>query len=264
MKGQVLLSEEWCDIVFEGRNKEYGAYQLRKETGARYRRVAVLLGTVFGAFVLLAGIAGIFIYKAVVDRISEIEEEVKQLKPLEKDSLKAVSAGRRAIKGSKEKTTEQAPEMVEEAEAPALPIGFYISDDPEALDDTFLDMDKDLAHNTDQKDLPVEGIQLVETEKVEEMPKFPGGIDALMKFMDENVIYTGAAQGRRLEGEVLVAFIINPEGFLVEAEIVKRVDPLLDNAVLNAVRKMPKWQPGKVNGKPAAVKVCIPVNFVLQ
>lgn len=258
------MSEEWCEIVFEGRNKKYGAYQLRSETGLRYRRVAMFLGSIFGSILLLAGIAGIFVYRAVVEKMEAIEEELRELKPLEKDEIKAVSAGRRAVKGTKTETTQDSPEVVEERVTPNLPIGVFSPDDIEIEDAHELRNDKDAFHNTDQKDLPIEGAQLIETEKVEEMPIFPGGIDALMKFMDQNITYPGTLIRQKIEGDVEVAFIIAPDGTLTEPEIVKKLHPTLDNAVLNAVRRMPRWKPGKVNGKPDYVKVCIPVHFQVQ
>lgn len=261
VKGQFLTSQEWCDLVFEGRNKNYGAYVLRRDTGRRYRMVAMLIGSVFAVFLLFAGVAGFFVYQAAKERIAEIEDEVKKLKPLEEEKLKAVSAGRRAVKGvKKDKATQQAPEMVDNAVVVSLPIAIASPDDIETEDASEL-RDKDMQHNTDQRDLPIEGAQLIETEKVEEMPIFPGGIEALMRFMDANTVYSSAAISQRLEGDVEVAFIIDPEGNLIEPQIIKHVHPTLDNAVLTAVKRMPKWKPGKVNGKPGYVKVRIPVHF---
>lgn len=264
MNSQTLLSKEWCELVFEGRNKAYGAYVLRRDAGLRYRRVAMLLGGLFAVMVIVAGITGYFVYRAVVAKMEEIEQELSQMEPLKKDEIKAVSAGRRAVKGTKEKTTSERPELVENPVTPSLPVGFTLPDDPDAPELGELLPDKDAFHNTDQQDLPVEGVQIVETEKVEEMPQFPGGIDALMKFMDQNVTYSGAAVKKRLEGDVEVAFIIDPEGNLIEPEITQKLNPMLDNAVMTAIRRMPKWKPGKVNGRPSHVKVCIPVHFQIQ
>lgn len=258
------MSKEWCDLVFEGRNKEYGAYALRRDTGRRYRRVAAFLGSIVLAVAVFAGVSGYFVYQAVVQKIAEVEEELQQMKPLQKDEeVKTVSAGRRANKNTSTKATRNAPEMVEERTESSLPIGIVGPDDIEIVDAEEME-DKDAFHNTDQTDLPVEGVQIQKTEVVEEMPVFPGGLDALMKFMDENVVYSSSAISKKLEGDVEVAFIINPEGVLIEPEIIKSVHPLLDNAVMEAVKKMPKWKPGKVNGKPANVKVRIPVHFQVQ
>lgn len=255
------MSQEWCDLVFEGRNKNYGAYVLRRDAGRRYRLVALLVGGMFAIFMLVAGVAGVFVYQAMKERITEIEDEVKKLKPLEDEKLKAISAGRRPIKGvAKDKATQQAPEMVDNAVVVSLPIAVASPDDIETEDASEL-RDKDMQHNTNQRDLPLEGAQLIETEKVEEMPIFPGGMEALMRYMDTNIVYSQGAINQHLEGDVEVAFIIDPQGNLIEPQIVKSVHPTLDSVVLNAVKRMPKWKPGKVNGKPGFVKVRIPVHF---
>lgn len=264
VKGQDLLSKEWCDLVFEGRNKEYGAYVLRRDTGRRYKRVAMLLAALLLGFLVFAGVSGYFVYQAVTQKIAEVEEELQKMTPLQKEEeVKKVSAGRRAIKNASPKAKKAAPDVVEEEVDNSGPIGVIGPEDIEIVDAEEME-DKDLKHNTDQQDLPVEGVQLQETEVVEEMPTFPGGLDALMKFMDENVIYSSAAISRKLEGDVQVAFIIAPDGSLIEPEIIKKVHPLLDDAVLNAVKRMPKWKPGRVNGRPASVKVCIPVHFQVR
>lgn len=263
MKGTTLFSEEWCDIVFEGRNKEYGAYELRRDAGRRYRRVAVLLGSIFGVLITILAVFGFFVYQAAVQKIAEVEQELQQLKPL-KDEEKVVSAGRRAVKSDSPNATKEAPELTEEVVVPNFVIGIKGPDEIDIVDENELRNDKDLLHNTDQMDLPLEGAQIVETERVEEMPKFPGGLDALMKYMDQHVIYPAAAINKHLEGDVEVAFIIAPDGNLIEPEIVKSLNKILDDAVLSAVAKMPHWQPGKVNGKAAFVKVRIPVHFQVQ
>lgn len=264
VKGQDLLSKEWCDLVFEGRNKEYGAYVLRRDTGRRYKRVGTFLAALFLGFFVFAAVSGFFVYQAVTQKIAEVEEELQKMKPLQKEEdVKTVSAGRRAIKNASPKATQKAPELVEEEVESSGPIGVIGPDDIEIVDAEEME-DKDLSHNTNQQDLPIEGVQLQKTEVVEEMPTFPGGLDALMKFMDENVVYSQAAINKKLEGDVEVAFIISPDGTLIEPEIIKKVHPMLDDAVLNAVKRMPKWKPGRVNGRPANVKVCIPVHFQVR
>lgn len=264
VKGQSLYSREWCDLVFENRNKEYGAYALRRDAGRRYRLVATVIGSVLLALTVLLAITGFFVYQAVKVKIAEVEEELQQMKPLDKkDEPKAVSAGRRAVKNRTSKATEKAPEMVEEAVVPSAPLGIFGPDDIEIVDAEEM-VDKDLKHNTDQQDLPVEGVQLLQTDVVEEMPAFPGGLEALMRFMDDHVIYPQAAINKKLEGDVEVAFIIDKEGNLIEPEIVKKLHPLLDDAVMQAIKKMPKWKPGKSGGKPIVAKVCIPVHFQVR
>lgn len=259
------MSQEWCDLVFEGRNKEYGAYILRKQMGRRYYWVGVIMGSLFLLLATLAGIFGFFLHRAIQRTEVELQQVVK-LKPLEAEkgfTIKRLSAGRAA---SQKKTTpgasEAVPEVVDRATVTA-PIGI---DGPE--EETILTPDQlidvDVHHNADRPDLPIEGPQLTATEIVEEMPMFPGGLHALMKFLDENVVYSNAAQRRRVEGEVRVNFVVNTDGSITDIEVEKALDSSIDRAVVNAIRRMPKWQPGRSGGLPTPVKITLPVQFHLK
>ena len=101
MNESPLLSREWNDLVFENRNKQYGAYVLRKETGKRYRRVGMIFLGVFLVLAVIAGVLGYFVYKKVQEISTEINEEVKHLEPVKtRDGFerKNISVGRRAVK----------------------------------------------------------------------------------------------------------------------------------------------------------------------
>ena len=96
---------------------------------------------------------------------------------------------------------------------------------------------------------------------VERLPEFPGGMVEFMKWITRQLRYPKAAIERKLQGKVVVSFIIGKDGTVSEAKIVKGVDPLLDNEALRVVRLMPKWKPGEDKGKPCLTYFCIPVNF---
>lgn len=99
---------------------------------------------------------------------------------------------------------------------------------------------------------------------VEQMPAFPGGMEALMNFLQNNVKYPKQAQDKGTQGRVIVQFVVNTDGSIVEPKVMKGVDALLDNEALRVVKMMPKWKPGKQNGKAVRVKYTIPVSFRLQ
>lgn len=263
VKDSLLQSKEWCDVVFDGRNKKYGAYAIRRDAGRRYRAVAAVLGAVLLVFAVLLGITGYFAYRAIKNTMEEMQEVV-HMKSLRDEELKMVSAGRRAVQvQASPEATEAMPEVVEEAVMPSAPIGKKGEEEIELIEEAPV-QDKDAFHNTDQKDLPVEGVQLTKIDMVEEMPKFPGGLIALMRFMDENVVYSQTAINRKLEGDVEVAFIIDTEGNVIEPEIIKPLNAALDYAVLAAVKKMPKWKPGTMRGRPTPVRISIPVHFQVK
>lgn len=99
---------------------------------------------------------------------------------------------------------------------------------------------------------------------VEQMPEFPGGMEALMKYLQKNIKYPSRAQDNNIQGRVMVSFVVNRDGSIVDPEILKAVDKDLDNEALRVIKAMPKWNPGKQRGKPVRVKYTVPVTFRLQ
>ena len=99
---------------------------------------------------------------------------------------------------------------------------------------------------------------------VEQMPAYPGGIQALMKFLQENVNYPDKAQEKNVQGSVIVSFIVGKDGSITDVEVIRSVDPSLDAEALRVVRSMPRWIPGKQNGVPVRVKYNVPISFRLQ
>lgn len=98
---------------------------------------------------------------------------------------------------------------------------------------------------------------------VEQLPEFPGGMVAFMKWITKNLRYPPEAQNQKLQGKVLVSFIIGTDGTVSEIKVVKKLHPLLDNEAVRVMKMMPRWKPGKDKGKPCLTYFCIPVNFVL-
>ena len=96
---------------------------------------------------------------------------------------------------------------------------------------------------------------------VEQMPEFPGGMEALVKYMAENMKYPEDAKKQQVEGRVLVQFIVETDGSVSNTEVLMRVFPSLDAEAVRVISGMPKWIPGKQNGKVVRVKYTIPVSF---
>ena len=98
---------------------------------------------------------------------------------------------------------------------------------------------------------------------VEELPEFPGGATAFMKWLTNNLRYPPTAQQRKVEGKVVAQFIVNTDGSISNIELVTRVDPNLDREALRVLRMMPQWKAGKQNDKACRTQVCIPIVFKL-
>lgn len=100
---------------------------------------------------------------------------------------------------------------------------------------------------------------------VETMPEFPGGQQALFKYLSENVKYPAIAQENGIQGRVICQFVVNKDGAIVDVEVVRSGgDPSLDKEAIRVIKSMPKWKPGKQRGKAVRVKYTVPVNFRLQ
>ena len=99
---------------------------------------------------------------------------------------------------------------------------------------------------------------------VEEMPQYPGGVGKLMEYVSMNVRYPKEAESKSIQGRVIITFVVEKDGSITDAEVIKSVDPALDAEALRVVKAMPKWTPGKQEGKPIRVKYTMPITFALQ
>ena len=100
---------------------------------------------------------------------------------------------------------------------------------------------------------------------VESMPEFPGGQQALFKYLSDNIKYPVIAKENGIQGRVICQFTVNKDGSIVDIEVVRSGgDPSLDKEAVRVIKSMPKWKPGKQRGKPVRVKYTVPVSFKLQ
>lgn len=96
---------------------------------------------------------------------------------------------------------------------------------------------------------------------VDEMPSFPGGLEELYKWIDNNVQYPAVARENGIEGRVILKFIVEKDGSLSDSTVIHSVHPIVDREALRLVGQMPKWNPGKRAGIPVRVRYCLPIKF---
>lgn len=99
---------------------------------------------------------------------------------------------------------------------------------------------------------------------VEQMPEYPGGIQALLDYLMESVKYPEDAEKQKIEGRVIAIFVVETDGSISNVEVVKPVFPSLDAEAVRVLSAMPKWTPGKQSGKAVRVKYTVPINFQLK
>ena len=264
-----LLSKEWCNLVFEGRNKDYGAYCIRRDMGRRYRLALIIV--IAGVIVIIAIFVGmrLLMLHQIQTAMAQLEKEVPQLKMAEAElghEMKVVAGGRyRPRMVQVEKGTSHVPEIVEITKND-IQLGVEIDEETGDFvgDDFFANIENlDSMNQTNEHlmSLPEQGPVLQPTEEVQELPQFPGGISALMKWLDEEVRYPRRCQRLKIGGELQVSFYVDVDGSVFSPSITYSLHPELDRAVLEAIKRMPRWLPGKVNGKLSVVAITLPVHF---
>ena len=277
-----LSSKEWRDLIFEGKNKDFGAYKLRHGSESRHNKAFfyVLIGLV--AVCLL--IFGYMKYEAYKTQKAEEEAKAK----LEQQQKLA------QMEAEKEEEKEEEVEQIEieevKPEAPQLATQLMtellLTDTPKE--------DNEIKANEDiQKDNSVmstftqagsDDINLIKEHKeevvqekpreekkkeevfthVEQMPKFPGGDAELYKFISNNLNYPAMAIENNVQGRVVVQFVVTKDGSIGNVKVVRSVDRDLDNEAIRVCKKLPKFIPGKQNGQPVNVWYTLPVTFKLQ
>ncbi len=154
-------------------------------------------------------------------------------------------------------------------EAPAIAETLTIVEDDADVEETTIASSEETGEKVEIKYTPVAVEEEVEEEQqifevVEEAPEFPGGMGALMKFLGSNIKYPTIAQENGVQGRVIVQFVVNKDGSIVDAKVMRSVDPYLDKEALRVVSSMPKWKPGKQRGKAVRCRYTVPVMFRLQ
>lgn len=273
-----LISGEWTDLVFAGRNQAYGAYQLRKGTGKR--NVISIIAVV--ALVLLCQI-GLSLKKAAdaEARKRAAMTEVVELSKLEQPKKKAEVKQPKKIQVEPEKVVERVKSSIKFT-APVIKKDNEVKPEEELKTQDELMNTKTAIGAIDFKGNDDKGGEVLKLKEavaqpepkpevenkvfdvVEQMPSFPGGPSALMKYLSENVKYPVVAQENGVQGRVVVSFVVEKDGHITDVKVVRSVDPSLDKEAARVVKSMPSWIPGKQNGSAVRVKYNVPVSFKLQ
>lgn len=276
-----LTRNGWCDLIFEGRNKEYGAYKLRTQTGKRNFKAIITIAILAALCIILFYIkAGYDAYQAAHAK----NENVTEISALNQPKKKEAKVERKV-------QVEEKKEVVKEVKSSIKFTAPVIKKDADVKpEEEMKTQDQIMQTNTAIGALDVKGnsnqgeilkvTQRVETEPVkaepkpevenkvfdvvEQMPSFPGGPSALMQYLSSNIKYPVVAQENGVQGRVVVSFVVERDGSITDVQVARSVDPSLDREAQRVVRSMPKWIPGKQNGQAVRVKYNVPVAFRLQ
>lgn len=255
---------KWLDIddlLFKSRNKDYGAYQLRK----RYNSV-VITGIITATLIFSLAVILPFIITSRADnvlsgnrRFTQMTVETMELPP---EELYVPPSPPPPKKVQVEEVAEYVPPVVVDTVLPNEKL--QLSTD-EYINQTVID--KDAVTGTGTGDNVVPGQEGSATDEpflfVEVMPAFKGGgLEKFREWVSKRTSYPQAAYERKIRGTVFLTFIVEKDGTVSNVTVVKGVDPLLDNEAVKAISESPKWTPGKQRGEPVRVRYSIPLNFM--
>ena len=272
-----LIDNGWVDLVFEGKNQAYGAYQLRKNTGTRNLKALI---TMFVGFAIIAAIviAKVSIENYIASQNAAIEADVelqslaekKEAKVEKKDEPEVEKVEIERVKSSVDFTVpeikkdnevkeEQEMKSQEELQETNTAIGAF---NVEGNDETAGEVLKAKEVIAEPEPPKVEETKVFDV--VEQMPSFPGGQGALMSWLGSNIKYPVVAEENGVQGRVVCTFVVERDGSITDVKVVRGVDPSLDKEAVRVLKAMPKWIPGKQNGSAVRVKYTVPVTFRLQ
>ena len=270
-----LIDNSWVDLVFEGKNHNYGAYRLRKSTG---RRNFWSLVTVIAAIAIIMVVvwAKVAIENAMPKKVA-ITTDVELSKLAQKKEAK--------VERKEPVKIEMEQKVVEKVKSSVKFTAPVIKKDEDVAPEDELKSQDDLAKtaiaigsfdvkgNDEAAGEVLKAKEVIAQEKpaeeqvfdvVEQMPQFPGGDAALFEYLSTHIKYPAIAEENGVQGRVIVTFVVERDGSITDVKVVKSVDPSLDKEAARVVQGMPKWIPGKQNGAAVRVKYTVPVTFRLQ
>lgn len=270
-----LISGAWCDLVFEGRNQTYGAYRLRKSTGKR--NVWSLLIVLIAAVVIFSVIAIKNVIQAnqrvavtTAVELSSIETKKKEPKVEKKAPVKieqpkvekvksSIKFTAPVIKKDEEVKPEEEMKTQEDLQKTKTTIGAFNVVGNDEVGGEVLKAKEEIAQPEPPKEEETKIFDVVE-----EQPSFPGGMGALMQWLNDNINYPAIAAENGIQGRVIVQFVVSKTGAISDVRVARGVDPSLDKEAVRVVSKMPNWTPGKQNGTNVNVRFTLPVQFRLN
>jgi protein TonB len=271
-----LVSLEWTDLVFEGRNQAYGAYQLRKETSKRN-----VWSTVFVALMAVLLYLGLTFQNMVEANRTVENTQMVEVTNLRDKNKEAKVERKEEIKLEPERTLEKVKSSIKFT-APVIKKDNLVNEEEEIKLDEIEKSNKAIGaltvEGTDEvggevlkirdEIAPPEPPKAVEDNKifevVEQKPSFPGGDAALMSWLSQNIKYPSIAAEMGVQGRVIVQFVVEKDGSITDVKIAKSVDPSLDKEAARVIKSMPQWIAGRQNGSAVRVRFTVPVTFKLQ
>ena len=279
-----LSSREWCDLVFEGKNKDFGAYVIRTESTKRHNMA--VLWTLIGALAVAALAFGLVkanqyleerrlanqgdqteIFMDLTTEEPEAEPEQQRVEPekpevLPEEVLKSVKVTELQI--VEDDKVKKEDEIKTQDELKETETAFGQKDNEKGTEDRNVTRTLKEEVVVEKKEEKPKEVKEEVFRSVEQMPQFPGGEAALMKYLQSHINYPPMAAENNVQGRVVVQFVVDKTGKVGEVKVVRSVDKDLDKEAVRVCKSLPKFTPGRQNGQAVSVWYTLPVTFKLQ
>ena len=250
---------DFDEIVFEIRNKEYGAYKLRK----KYNR-NVLLAMLIGIIILSTAVITPYLNAKALEKRTKRAERQVEITLENLDTPNETVAPPPPPPPPPADVVQQAkyvPPVVVDSVRPEDNVQLMTADQAvvEVKNEEVVEIVQEIKEEIREEEAEPEPFVVVE-----EMPMYPGGDVELLKYLRENAIYPEVAKENNIQGRVIINFCVTSTGDVTKISILKRVDPELDAEAMRVVSTLPKFKPGRQGGKPVPVWYQAYINFKLQ
>lgn len=247
------------DIVFESRNKEYGAYTLRK----RYNR-NVMISLLIGTIIIATTIITPYLNAKAAENAAKRAERQVEIKMENLDQPNETVAPPPPPPPPPADVVQQAkyvPPVVVDSVKPEDNVQLMTADEAqiEVKDEEVVEIVEEVKEEVQEEDPEATPFVVVE-----EMPMYPGGDIELLKYIAEHTQYPEIAKENNIQGRVIVRFCVTSKGGVSQVSILKGVDPELDAEAITVVNSLPAFKPGKQGGKPVPVWYMVPITFTLK
>ncbi|HUX97714.1 MAG TPA: energy transducer TonB [Bacteroidales bacterium] len=259
MVKEKFIAPDFDDIVFESRNKEYGAYSLRK----RYNR-NVAISIFIGTIILATAIITPYLNAKAAENAAKRAERQVEIKMENLDQPNETVAPPPPPPPPPADVVQQAkyvPPVVVDSVKPEDNIQLMTADEAqiELQDQEVVEIVEEVKEEVQEEDPEATPFVVVE-----EMPMFPGGDIELLKYIADHTNYPEIAKENNIQGRVIVRFCVTSKGGVNQVSILKGVDPELDKEAIRVVNSLPAFKPGKQGGKPVPVWYMVPITFTLK
>ncbi|MDF2433068.1 MAG: periplasmic protein TonB [Mucilaginibacter sp.] len=263
-----ILDQQWIDVVFSDRNKNYGAYELRRDNGRNTRNALII-----GIIVFVVAISANTILNMIEGFIPKAKEKVKitnvVLSPPPVDLKKPPPPPPPEPPKPKVDQVKFPPPVVkpdiEVKEQPPTVKELEVADPGQKnlKGDKNADVNIDEPVGTSDQKVTEEDPNKIFTAG-EQQPEFPGGVEAFYKYLGKSIRYPAVARENGTQGRVIVSFVCERDGSLTDIKVVRGIGDGCDEEAVRVLRSSPHWKPGIQNGRPVRVAYSVPISFTLS